>query len=77
MMHGQLWEGSKVILLSLRKYQFVFDPGHLIGIGEYEMDRGEVTFPSTCRCNSCQCEPCDQKTEVCMQKNGKHGGKQT
>ena len=53
-----------------------FDLGHLIGIGEYEMDRGEVTFPSTCRCNSCMCEPCDQKTEVCMQKNGKHGGYQ-
>ena len=53
-----------------------FDPGHLMGVGEYEIDRGEVYFPGSCRCNGCQCEPCDEETEVCMQKNGKHGGYQ-
>ena len=54
-----------------------FSVSYLLGQEEVAMESGVAVFPSTCRCNSCDCpgakggNPCEGG---CQEKNGKHGG---
>ena len=56
-----------------------FSVSYLLGQEEVAMESGVAVFPSTCRCNSCDCPnaktgnktPCEGG---CQEKNGKNGG---
>lgn len=52
-----------------------FDIGLMVGRDDYEYrERGDVYFPSTCTCDNCGCNPCEEG-QKCKQKfNGPNGG---
>lgn len=42
-----------------------FDVGYLLGRDDHTVQRGLATFPSSCVCNSCNCNPCDDAVQTC------------
>ena len=47
-----------------------FDVGYLFGRDDHTVQRGLATFPSTCVCNSCNCNPCDDEQTCKPTPNG-------
>lgn len=52
-----------------------FDLGLILGRDDCYTAEGEVHCPSTCVCNSCECDPC-ASDETCVDRNVNAGGYQ-
>jgi hypothetical protein len=50
-----------------------FDIDLILGRIDCDKERGKVVCPSTCVCDSCDCNPCGEN-ETCELKNGRWGG---